>query len=221
MTTSGVSRRWLQAGTLAAGLGAALAAGTGTACADDDPTWPGDSRPWVSSHSEKPSARGDVAQAGGRVAASSRAGQCRKPAPATSAGARTSGVSASAVVSRTARSQLGVKPISAAAAPAYPAALAEPVAYGDPSFAMCVDGSGFHRCLPARRFRRLRYGPVEQLWFGVRRFEYTFFNDYPTAKPVQTAQDTDGTITGSVQGLRCRWRQDRLHASPIPCTARW
>ena len=35
----------------------------------------------------------------------------------------------------------------------------------------------------------------------MRHFEYTFFNDYPTAKPVQTAQDTDGTITGSVRAF--------------------
>ena len=62
MTTSGASRRWLQAGTLAAGLGAALAAGTGTACADDDPTWPGDCAALgVVASPIKPSARGAMA----------------------------------------------------------------------------------------------------------------------------------------------------------------
>lgn len=39
---------------------------------------------------------------------------------------------------------------------------------------------------------------VELLWVGLRRVEYTFANDYPTAKPVAGAQNpAGGTITGT------------------------
>ncbi|HET7740672.1 MAG TPA: hypothetical protein VFL67_08495, partial [Mycobacterium sp.] len=42
--------------------------------------------------------------------------------------------------------------------------------------------------------------PLDKVWIALRRFEYRFFNDYPTAQPGQTSQSTTdtGVVTGSL-----------------------
>lgn len=204
---------WLRLGAATAGLSAALAVGAGVASADSG-TADGSSDAQSSSTAHKAS------RAAGSTGNAHRGPVSQRRVPVPAAASTNSVSNAASVVSgrtvtgRSARSEPTAAPAgeesttttSASAVvtqtptePVFPAAISSPVTLRS----MAGDVLRWFGQPPLPATAPIPDQPVGELisgaWIALRRIEYRFFNDYPTAQPVIVAKDPQtGVIIGKL-----------------------
>lgn len=204
---------WLRMGAVAAGLGAALAVGAGVASADSAAA-DGSSGTQSSSTAHKASRsagstgnahRGPVSQRRVPVSAAASTTSVRNTASVV-AGRTVTGRSARSETPAAAPGEESIPTTSASAAvtqtptePVFPAAISSPVTLRS----MAGDVLRWLGQPPLPVDSPIPDQPVAELisgaWIALRRIEYRFFNDYPTAQPAIVAKDPQtGVIIGKL-----------------------